>query len=389
MKNKNPKKAPGDNKKEILRSLEDRMSNTYEKIKEEGQYEYEKNLLKTYVIESNFKNPLDVVKQPLSDNSQNNDDSNIEIKKIEKNFFDLSIKKKGYEATFYLDSMNPRFWVLHTTDNVKNADYLLRFIVQPMYSHLDNLWLDKGMLNEISHSHSNLVKSIGIQYRHGDVFPTDDFGETFTMRAHGAPSDKILTLLRNNEELSNYFAISSVGFKKETDTTDDSQTSRDVIIEDINYHGKFTVRGTSFHNHIETVDSIRDMYESRLSLIETEFNLCYKQKNDKIQIHGGPLCIDFKKEIKDLDQFVKIIFSSKDPFRLSGYSKKMDSSTMIVAGVDLHNGDDFNLEITPNWIRMYLSEGGCGNTLMRFVCNLQRYYDANATLSGVEYGKII
>lgn len=381
MKNKKDTLIKSDTKRGVLHSLENHMSKTYEKIKEDGQYEYGKNLVKTYLVESNHNDPVDFYNSLK--NSQNGYKKiKLNLERIENSFFILTISKRENEAIFYLDTNNPRFWVLHTKSNVKDSDYLLNAIIQPSMSHLDNLWLEKNMLGQIYKKHAKYLKSIGIQYRYGDVFPTDDVGETFTMRAHGSPSEKFLNLIKNNQEVSNYFAISSVGFKKESEWDNENELSEDVTIEDVNYWGKFTVKGNSFYQHMEIVDDIETNYENTLKIIETEFNLCYT----KSKVLGSPICIELKKEISDIDAFIKVVFSSKEPFRLSGFSKRLDPGTALVAGLDLHNGDDFDLEITPEWMRMYLPEKACGNTILRFICNLQRYYDANASLEGIEYG---
>lgn len=370
-------------RQEVFSSLEEHMSSTYEKIKEEGQYECGQNLVKSYIIENNFQTPEEFFTAAHA---------GVEIRsdKIDESFYMLNVKRKGYRATFYLDSSNPRFWLLHSTYDVKNTDHLIDRLIQPFNSHLDHLWLDKRMLEDIKNTHGDYVRSIGIQYRYGDIFPTGDVGETFTMRAYGAPSEKMLRLFSKNEDISSYFAISSVGFKKEvSNAADDDIPKYEVVIEDVNFQGKFTVKGTSFHQHLDTTTDIRETYENKLLLIEEEYNISYRENKKGFVLHGGPLFINLKKEIENLDIFIRTIFSSKKPFRLSGFSKKLDSGTVLVAGLDLHNGDDFNLEVTPNWIRVYLPEGACGNTIMRFICNLQRYYDANASLDGVEYGKII
>ncbi|MGD0080181.1 MAG: hypothetical protein ABSB80_05985 [Methanoregula sp.] len=360
------------------------MSKTYEKIKLDGQYELGKNLVKTYQIESNYKDVSNFKDSfaKIANNGQKY--LKVGVDKIEEAFYLLTLSKKESQAIFYLDTTNPRFWTLHTKSNVKDSDYLLKSTIQPIMSHLDNLWLDRKMLDQIYHDHADYLRGIGVQYRYGDVFPTDDVGETFTMRAHGAPSEEFLKLIKDNPQISKFFAVSSIGFKKESNINDNHSTPIDITIEDVNYWGKFTVKGTSFYQHIEVVDDIQGKYEGILKIVEDEFNLSYTGNKENIKIHGSPACIDLKREIKNIDEFVKIVFSSKEPFRLSGYSKKLDSGTTLVAGVDLHNGDDFNLEITPYWMRMYLPKDACGNTIMRFICNLQRYYDANASLEGLE-----
>ncbi|HHY71035.1 MAG TPA: hypothetical protein GX519_05150 [Thermoanaerobacterales bacterium] len=368
-------------KGEICSFLEDHMANTYEKIKDEGEYEYGKNLVKTYVIESNY----DDVKAFF--NSLNGK-SIVKWKKVGADAFILDYKKEDLGVNFYIDAVNPRFWAFHTISSAKDTDSVINKMVQPMMSRLDTLWLDRTMLQEIRIEHADYIKSIGIQYKYGDVFPSADFGDSFSLRANGTPSEILMKIFLEDPELSNLFALSSVGFKKNLNTNDELETYH-LLIEDVNYQGKFTVKGTTINEHFSTISEIRDNYEKILNEIEHEYNISYKPVGGGFTIHGGPLCIDLKKKIENLQKFIQTVFTAREPFRLSGFPTKVDSDTYLISGLDLHNGDDFRLEITPEWIRVYLPKDACGNTVMRFLCNLQRYYDPNASLEGMNNGRII
>ena len=56
--------------------------------------------------------------------------------------------------------------------------------------------------------------------------------------------------------------------------------------------------------------------------------------------------------------------------------------------MDLHAGGKLNLELSPDWIRMYLIKGLCGNTVVRFYSVVQHVYDSGAELGGAEHGKL-
>jgi hypothetical protein len=187
--------------------------------------------------------------------------------------------------------------------------------------------------------------------------------------------------------LAGIFAISSVGFKK-IFNSDVNENELKLLIEDVYYQGKFTVKGTSIYEHIDTVSDILRKYENLVKIIESEYNMEYTKAEGGFTIKGSPLCIDFKKRIENLDVFVKTVFSAEEPFRLSGFHSKLDSGTYLISCLDLHNGDDLRLELTEDWVRIYLPHDACGNTTMRFLCNLQRYYDANASLEGINSGRI-
>lgn len=356
------------------------MAKTYEKIKEEGEYEFGKNLLKTYILESNYKEPKEFF------NSLNSK-ANVNCTEIEQDAFVVDYKKSELEVNFFIDTLNPRFWLLHTISPAKDTDVTIGKFVQPIISHLDYLWMDKLMLQDIKKEHGDYTKSIGIQYRYGDVFPSSDFGDSFSLRANGVPSDILMKIFSQHPELAGIFAISSVGFKKLFDSNDNGHDPS-LLIEDVYYQGKFTVKGTSIYDHIDTVSDILGKYENLLKIIESEYNMEYLKAEDGFTITGSPLCIDFKKSIENLDVFVKTVFSAKEPFRLSGFHSKVDLGTYLISCLDLHNGDDLRLELTEDWVRIYLPSNACGNTTMRFLCNLQRYYDADASLEGINSGRI-
>jgi hypothetical protein len=49
--------------------------------------------------------------------------------------------------------------------------------------------------------------------------------------------------------------------------------------------------------------------------------------------------------------------------------------------VDLHTGDALDLELTPFFVRVYLTSSSCGNVLARLLTNLQHYHDARVELT--------
>ena len=51
--------------------------------------------------------------------------------------------------------------------------------------------------------------------------------------------------------------------------------------------------------------------------------------------------------------------------------------------MDLHAGGKLNLELSQDWIVMYLIKGLCGNTVVRFYSVVQHVYDSKAKLGGI------
>ena len=48
--------------------------------------------------------------------------------------------------------------------------------------------------------------------------------------------------------------------------------------------------------------------------------------------------------------------------------------------VDLHVGQRLRFDITTDWLRIYLFEGGCGNTVARLVSSLQHPFDGDLSI---------
>ena len=43
--------------------------------------------------------------------------------------------------------------------------------------------------------------------------------------------------------------------------------------------------------------------------------------------------------------------------------------------MDLHVGQRLRFDVTNDWLRVYLFEGGCGNTIAGLASNLQHHFD--------------
>jgi hypothetical protein len=65
------------------------------------------------------------------------------------------------------------------------------------------------------------------------------------------------------------------------------------------------------------------------------------------------------------------IFRPAKPFRLFGLYSRSDDNRVDVEAIDLHTGDPLSVEITPQWMRVYLPRGSCGNVVARLFTNLQ------------------
>lgn len=82
------------------------------------------------------------------------------------------------------------------------------------------------------------------------------------------------------------------------------------------------------------------------------------------------------REIEDMGRFVSGLFAAREPFRLWAVPNFVSESYVEAVVVDLHVGQHFRMDVSPNMLRLYLPASACGNTVLRLVTNLQHRYNA-------------
>lgn len=118
-------------------------------------------------------------------------------------------------------------------------------------------------------------------------------------------------------------------------------------------------------------------YADSIRKLEEDYQINWSgTPNEGAIFSGRVLTMGFKRRITDLDHFVAGLFSCKDPFRLWAVPKFVGKDFVEAEAVDLHIGEQIRLDITPDWLRLYLPSRACGNTIARLFANLQHRYDA-------------
>lgn len=363
------------NRIELTRYLAEVMSNTYDKLRKEGELEFGQNLLKTYIIESNtspqkIRNSLDYAGYTTSIQETE-----------EKTLFTLQVankknidKKEQKPINFYLDAFDPRFWLLHTTGKSTTTDAIIKRTINMLANGLDHPWFTRTFLEQTAE------KSIfrGLSIRYDDIFIRDEESpiKQLSMKLWGTAASEVLQTLKNNPKLSHSISISGVGIRRSYDDN--------FVIDDINYWGKFTAKGTSIDGHLQILSELKSKYSATLHFIEEEFCIERTFTGAGYSFKGHPMTITLSKDIENLEGFTDELTSSKKPFRIWGIKNILDKDFIKVVGIDLHHKDKLGLEITPNWIRVYLDKGACGNTVMRLLTYIQQYYDSEAKLEEIE-----
>ena len=131
--------------------------------------------------------------------------------------------------------------------------------------------------------------------------------------------------------------------------------------------------------HYHLINKVRASYSKVISNIESN-SLNYIIKDQKVNIEGEPIIIEFNKEIKDLKFFIEVITSSRQPFRIWGLPEFLHDDFASISAIDLHSGDKIDIEATKKWLRIYLPKGSCGNIITRLLTNIQHYFDSKTKL---------
>lgn len=271
---------------------------------------------------------------------------------------------------FYLDMNDGRFLFLHTNYNTKDTNRVVKQLVNAFDHVFDHAWFHSDMLKKIPDVCSCKSKGFGIKYsnylnRSNDLDPDD-----MSLDVGGSLAEKIKDLIGTEEGVKNAFAYDAVKISR------GSRTEPDKYIR-MNVHntGHFAVkRGRSVTDHLDIVKAIAQMYADAVKKIE---KCRVGVSDDGSEFIGHAINFEFPNGIEDLDLFVNKMFNGTEPFKLWGIKEKIEDDYFNIDGVDLHTGARINFEISTNMMRAYLYTGGCGNTILRLLTNLQTKYDSD------------
>ncbi len=353
------------NRVEFFDYLETNMRRTSKQLEEDGRLEYKHNMLKSIILESNID--LDQFTRMYE----------LErVARLDDTLHQLRYRTNGHASSFFIDSRDPRFWYIFTFDESQAVVRMVNNFMSSVRNGLDHLWFSGEFQKELSTL--GVFKGMGVKFKANKVFPEEYLEKRFrlsdlSIRSWGEGTKRLFETLSESRELRNFIPLSNIGIKR--------VVNGDFVAEDIKYDGSFTTRGgNSIQLHLDLLDTIRDRYKSLLGRIEARYRIGYRTTNGRASVMGRPLVIGLNNEIDDIDYFIDHIVSAKNPFRLWGLKSRLANDYFKVKGIDLHNGDNYTMEVTPEWIRLYLDERACGNTALRIFANIQRYYDSTATM---------
>lgn len=366
---------PFQSRQELAQALSDRMARTYENLAETQELEVETSLVKSYLLEAHTheNSPHDVLEtvfgRPLGQAGT------PEVSQTEDDSLGVVEATVGSEqVSIYIDYSDPRFWIAHSMSGSNALDYCIDRAVRRSHA-LDRAWLPADLLSSTANLGS--LRGLGLDYDRRKLADVDlEGGDApvafLKMQLWGNPADEVLQLLSDN--FPNETTLAKIKVKA---WLQDVGPDGPFSIDDLKFDGKVTARGNSFDSHTSFVTTVYRKYAEEISRIESDYALrSTMEDEDRLAFYGSPISFHFDRGIPNLRRFADLLFSSSEPFRLWGMPIDPTESFARIEAVDLHVGCSFTAELSNEWMRLYIPEGTCGNTVLRIYTNLQHYYDS-------------
>lgn len=277
------------------------------------------------------------------------------------------------DGGFFVDMLDPRFWLLHTTSAAAWSRSVLRGVVS-RNRNIDWCWLPLDRVEALrKRGQERWFKA---DFRGSELLPSEGTrGRRLKVQLEGDDPNDLQAILRQHYRSST--ALTSVALRLE----DPEAGHVDLAA---NYQGVFQSRGTSFDLHVGLAANTIQDYGQRVRHVEDAYGLSWSAaEGGGVVMRGGVIEIRLEREITDMDHFLDGLFSCREPFRLWSVPRFRTPNFVEAEVVDLHVGRQFRMDILPAALHVYLSTDTCGNTLFRLLANLQHRYDAAATSTAV------
>lgn len=280
---------------------------------------------------------------------------------------------RGDKLTLFVDTLDARFWLVHTaSSSVQATRTIHRWLWDT--SRFDSCWFTQEFLQSVRRE--GQPRWFKADFRGDGYLPAGDVSDRrLRVQLEGDGADDLFDMLRQDPRYRTASALAAVGFVV--------GESPDVAVDEVTrYDGSFVTHGRSFDTHVGYVAGIVDRYRAEVERIESRHRLRWTAGDSGVRFDGDVATVQLARPVQDLDQLLASMFSCRDPFRLWAVPRKHGDDFAAAEVVDLHIGEAFSMDIGLDYVRVYLPESACGNTVMRLVTNLQRHYDATASLVG-------
>ena len=283
----------------------------------------------------------------------------------------------------FMDTTDDRFYILHTNEKSETATRIVDMFTDGSSHAFDRMWMHHGILEAIVKKAGNSFGGFGVKYSDELYRKADEDGsksaiEDLNITVNGSMARTVEEIMRNEGCLESAIAYNKLRITRGEDG------SPDCASDDVTNAGYFAMKhGKSVRDHLDLVDISKNVYSDAINGIE-ECRLGTRHINGKDIIGGRTLNFTFSKSIPDLPLFISRVFNATKPFKIWGLESELEDGYFDVLGIDLHTNDSIDFEITKDFMRVYLSKGSCGNTVLRLLTNLQLYYGRGVACEQVD-----
>lgn len=358
-----------------------------EKKDELDRHKTRSPLLKSYIIETSSVNQ----KKDFFDEINNHYDSS----ELKGDIIEIDDNQEDNKPAAWIESYNSRYFIFYSTRTTDIIENKLMKVIQnsPL---LDTLWLaDSFYYNFYDYIKSNFndYRYVKLKMKYDSELKTninknfisEDTPEELIEDLKNIETHKDFNL---SESINNVNKILPKLRKMKYWPAANSISMLRIPAKsgggiDLYNNGKITNRSRSFIDLHHNIKFLLDNYSYLNKLLEEKSWL--KQEKHNFQssgytIKGSPVIIEFKEslDLTVFQNFIYKIFQQRNKnFRLWGEPLKISEEKYHIYGLDLHLWKEVFLELTPDLFVLILPEGVCGNTINRFITNIQTFLEPN------------
>lgn len=355
-----------DTRGEMHEQLELAISNIGEEKESEEDFEGAgkgKKYLKSLFIESNIH--VERIRHQKNIEIIPTNDPTIKLLKVSKN---------NSVSFSYLDTLDPRFWILYSLDKGIEIKKEIADLIQHNNSHLDYTWFSSSSLQELSKGYSKTNFSMRFSnYFQNKALPM----KRLTIRLWAEDASEIIENLIKNEYIGKGACLSNIEINYINEINQFIKTR-------LGMDGSVNIsKGNSLERLIEyQAELIQGHYRPLIETIERDYRMQYRASENGINIKGNIISIRFTQKLDNLSEFCSNLLKGTYPFRFSGFASRIEDEDYLLNIIDLHNSRVFDMEVFPNEILINLPKDACGNSVIRLFALCQERVDPRAKLQG-------
>jgi hypothetical protein len=275
----------------------------------------------------------------------------------------------GDEIRIFVDTLNPRFWQLHSTNQAHRLQRVIKSALTAD-ARLDSAWLPADLLKQLDGRHTY----VRLAFDAHDLLGRDSTVQRSRVRFEGDAPEGLVELLKEDERYAGSTSITAMGGYVGEDGVGFAHLVAD-------YRGAFTTARGDFEVAANAIWRMVDRYQDFVTALEDRYQPTATPIDEcGLSLDGDVATFELPHEV-DVERLVEGLFQAKEPFRMWAVPREVDNDEWVADAVDLHVGQPLRLEISPWHVRVLLEPDTCGNTLARLLTNLQQHLDARAELA--------